>query len=554
MSTTVVTALYDIERGSMNVSNRSISQYEIWLQTLLKLNVPMVIYVPKILKDFVYKNRNKEYQTKIVVREFEDLHAYKYQVKIQQSIDAMRKKYVNNLGMYKKHIEFTTYKYETVIFSKFDFLKEIASENPFDSKYFVWLDAGTFRDNQPFNFAIPWPDKNKMCILDNKFLVVNYSLDMSHKITDKIDFLTNNDNHINAHIMGGDKEAILRTHKLFWKEVDIALSNNVINNEQNILTIMVLENPDYYYIYDNPAYKYQMVSSPTRDRMIVYELRNESTMISPAPINNKIKLVGMATRNVNAERYEKWETTAKYFGYDYEILGRNEDWKGWNGRIKSYLQFTQESSCDIICFTDMTDVFIVGRSSELHEKFIKMHTRLIVGGEMNIFYNTSSGKYGTSTIENHFNNISESAQKFPNGGFVMGYKKELIELFKTISDYNDDQAGYMDIIYNKSIKMDIDYKTVLIGNVPNYGIYRRISSAYFKYIPVHNRYQNIYNKECPVIFHFPGNNRIDMDKYYDNMFKNNITQKDDSLDALVSWVVIFIFIIILCYGLFFKLF
>ena len=90
-------------------------------------------------------------------------------------------------------------------FSKFDFLKEVAEENPYDTNYFIWLDAGTFSQPPPFDVTLSWPDPYKMLTIGNKFLIPNIKMNLTNKviITDRRSYLRTNPNEIIAFMLGG---------------------------------------------------------------------------------------------------------------------------------------------------------------------------------------------------------------------------------------------------------------------------------------------------------------------------------------------------------------
>ena len=66
-TTTLITALYDIKRNSVDTSSSSLKtlkDYYVWFQKTLQINAPMVIYTEEISKPFIIKYRPSEYPTK----------------------------------------------------------------------------------------------------------------------------------------------------------------------------------------------------------------------------------------------------------------------------------------------------------------------------------------------------------------------------------------------------------------------------------------------------------------------------------------------------------
>ena len=72
------------------------------------------------------EHRPPEYQTTIIVRKFTDLLAYAYHDRIQSTISSMIDEIKRGGKIFYNSgcPEFITAKYEVIIYSKFDFLKE----------------------------------------------------------------------------------------------------------------------------------------------------------------------------------------------------------------------------------------------------------------------------------------------------------------------------------------------------------------------------------------------------------------------------------------------
>ena len=97
----------------------------------------------------------------------------------------------------------------------------------------------------------------------------------------------------------------------------------------------------------------------------------------------------------------------------------------------------------------------------------------------------------------------------------MGKRNKLLTLFRTICDRVDDQAAYMDYIYEtRDPSIGLDYETKLFGNVPRYKA-NHPSYSYFEYDTVYKRFRNRETHHFPSVLHFPGkNNRQRKSMYY----------------------------------------
>jgi len=557
---TVVTALYDIGRANLTgeYAYRPFTKYLSWFKNLLSLNVPMVIFIPDYLHSYVLEHRSPDIPTTVIIRNFEDLSAYKYHDRIQDTIDSMILTATNNKSIPHHFItspEFITAKYETIIFSKFDLLKEVAASNQHNSKYFIWLDAGTFYQPPPLDNSLPWPDPYKMEIIEDKFLVANNGFDPldSSPLNDKYSYLLQSKNGICAYILAGTKEAIDRTHTLFWNEVDNALSLGVINNEQHILQLMALERPLDYYLWYHTSHQYPNLPNPQRDRMIPTELALGTPIGENYFINPQLKVLAVATREIAPSEFSRWEATALQFGYNYEIIGRDMQWKGFNTKIRLCQDKLQSVNEPYTLITDCTDVFFCGSSSEILNKFISLDKDVIVGGEMEMYY---PGKTDKPTIEKFFENIRKSPQSFPNGGFILGKTDKLLELMTMNIEYSDDQASYFDTIHQNKFPLAIDYDTTLIANIANYHNRMDKILTYFQFDPKLNRYYNVHTHEYPSVFHFPGKNWGPMTDFYRKSQSHFVVEKSNKLagfdqsntSSSAAWIflLILLLLIIIC--------
>ena len=538
MSTTVITALYDIGRDKLTgkVAQRSFSKYLSWFKYLLKINVPMVIFIPSYLEQYVRENRSLDYKTTIIIREFEQLSAYKYYDIIQSIIDNMAKE-VGKPKHFSLCPEYMTAKYQTIIYSKFDFLYEVSNSNPYNSQYFIWLDAGTFYNDPPFDYNLPWPDPYKINILGNKFLISNTNLTDLTPIKDKKHVLRQNNNVICAFILGGNKNIIEQVHKQFWQEVNNTIQLGVASNEQNILHLMILEQPDRYFLW-KPKIIHLYNKNFNKDRAIPYELAIGTYISVGYPINPKIKLYSVATKNIPESRYKRLQLTAKYYGYHYEFLGRNKEWQGFNSKIKLYNEALAHTKEPYTILVDCNDLFICASSDELCNKFEALKKDLIVGGERIPHYPSNGNK---NDIFKYFENIKHSDQAYPNSGFIMGKTDKLKQLMELHMGYKDDQVACFDTIYHNKMNLSIDYNITLIGNVPNY---RQIKSEEdYEFNNKLRRYKNIQSGEYPAVLHFPGGSVYMMDKFFMN--QNEELLLSDTFHTGTGFIFLILFIIII---------
>jgi hypothetical protein len=389
-----------------------------------------------------------------------------------------------------------------------------------------------------------------MKLFENQFLIPNHSFNKSDKnaLNNVYDYLKSNQNEICAYMLGGTKAIVDIIHKKFWKEVKNALDLGVINNEQHLLQVMIMREPQYYYLYHRTTQSGKNKLVPTNDRMIPYELSIGGMFSVKYKLEPNLKLLTVATKEVTDAQFSYLKDSAEQLGYNYKILGRLEPWKGFNTKITEYYNELQNTTEVVSVLIDSTDVFMAGSATELYEKFIEMNKPLLVGGEIRPWY--PGGKYDKTVVSDFFNNIKESEQCYPNSGFIIGYTNDLLNLMRLHLPHEDDQVACFDTIIENRAPLSIDYKTNLIGNIPYYQNCP-LADSYFVFDTIAHRYKNVHNNTYPCIFHFPGKNYGSMKEFYRKLNTYSVTT--DAYNTSTQWqpfivvVISFIILLILAY-------
>ena len=136
--TTVVTALFDIDREKRG-DGRRLQDYFVWLKKTLKLKCNLYIVTEEKFKDFIVLHRDQNLNTKIKITTLNTSKYYKYLDDIKRIIN--NKEYKKRIS-YPNRVECTLPEYNIIQYSKFGWLEDCIVENPFESKYFFWIDAG----------------------------------------------------------------------------------------------------------------------------------------------------------------------------------------------------------------------------------------------------------------------------------------------------------------------------------------------------------------------------------------------------------------------------
>lgn len=137
---TIVTGLWDLGRADLGDFSRSFDHYLETFEKLLSIDCNMCIFVPAQLSSFV-SNLRKPHNTKIYIRELGEFDKIvpcfdKIQSIRTSSAWSTQVDWLQNSPQAK--LEY----YNPVVMSKFFMLDDSCKDNPFNTKYFFWLDAG----------------------------------------------------------------------------------------------------------------------------------------------------------------------------------------------------------------------------------------------------------------------------------------------------------------------------------------------------------------------------------------------------------------------------
>jgi hypothetical protein len=246
MSATIVTAFFDIQRAEKG-DGRTIDEYKTWIKETLNLNCNLFIVTEDKFKDFFVENRPSSYPTHIVTMDFKDLYFYKYYDKMKSILESAE--YKNKIA-YPNRVECVLPDYNIIQYSKFHCLQIAVEQNPFESEYFFWLDAGASRFFTGMDIHKPFPSETGMSLITqstDKFICQcrpdfdSYPFDES--------FIWKADNLIYGGMFGGTP-AILQFIFYHLDKVfsEIMLGSGNVNNEQLALAIIAKAMPQAFSI------------------------------------------------------------------------------------------------------------------------------------------------------------------------------------------------------------------------------------------------------------------------------------------------------------------
>lgn len=249
---TIVTGLWDLKRGDIEGwGKRDFQTYKDKFFELLKSPVQMAIFIPESLREEVAKVRQK-FPTKIYTKELRDFKLYNpFFSKINEiRIDP---KWVSQAGWLAESPQAQLEYYNPMMMSKMMMVNEIATNNPFDSEYFYWIDGGLsatvhqgyFNHDDVFNVLPSYSDEI------NKFLFLQYPYEANDEIHGfertkiaeycQVDFV----NKISrGGFWGGKKDHVHQVHGLYYYYLANTLSEGYMGADESLNTILSHRHPE----------------------------------------------------------------------------------------------------------------------------------------------------------------------------------------------------------------------------------------------------------------------------------------------------------------------
>ena len=207
---TIVTAFFDIGREH-NGDGRKLTDYLDWIKKTLQLNCNLFIVTEKKFVDFMKDNRPSKYKTYIKEDILENASYYKYLPRMKEILNS--EDYKTRIA-YPNRVECTLPEYNVIQYSKFGWLADAIKENPFDSDYFFWADAGISRFFLDININIQYPSNtNKIINNSNNKFIIQQRYDLNNYIINE-NFIWGAENLMKGTMFGGYKDIVLKIGSL----------------------------------------------------------------------------------------------------------------------------------------------------------------------------------------------------------------------------------------------------------------------------------------------------------------------------------------------------
>jgi FkbM family methyltransferase len=245
---TVVTGLWNIGRPG-----RDFSHYIEHFKKFLEFPVNMFIYIPKEYEYLVWEKRSKE-NTFVKNYELDDIkNVYNPFWDKTQNIRTNPSWFnqTGENGWLKGSPQASLEWYNPIVQSKMFLLNDVTIWNPFNTEYFIWLDAGItntvyekyFTDNKVLDKINPYLDS---------FLFLSYPYEavdeihgfsfnaMNRYAGKKVDYVCR------GGLFGGKKEIINQANAFYYAMLDRTLSEGNMGTEESVFTLMSYIEPEKY--------------------------------------------------------------------------------------------------------------------------------------------------------------------------------------------------------------------------------------------------------------------------------------------------------------------
>jgi hypothetical protein len=295
---TVVTGLWDIKR-----TGRDFTHYIENFKKFLEIPVNMFIYIPAEYEYLVWEKRSRE-NTYVKIHELLDIKTQYSPFWDKTQEIRTNPEWYNSTGIdgwLSKSPQASLEWYNPIVQSKMFMLNDATIWNPFDSEYYIWLDAGiTSTVNSTYLIQERALD-NINAHLDS-FLFLSYPYETNNEIhgfkKSAIDKYAQADVKYvcRGGLFGGRKELIHQANSDYYGMLDGTLQGGLMGTEESIFTILSYRNPSLYRRYE--------IDQNGLILKFTDALLNNSVELSPVSKNNtKIKQNYVSLKNIKTTLY-----------------------------------------------------------------------------------------------------------------------------------------------------------------------------------------------------------------------------------------------------------
>ena len=291
---TVVTGLWNLNRPG-----RDFSQYIEQFEKLLDFDCNLFIHIPKEYEYIVWKKR-KKHNTHVRIYELDDVkNMYGEFWDKTQAIRTNPDWYnlTGEQGWLKNSPQAALEWYNPIVMSKYSMLHNVTIWNPFNSEYFLWLDAGiTFTVYEKFFTESNILDKIVKYM--DPFLFLSYPYDAvdeihGFKYKDMNRYAQQDVKYVcRGGLFGGHIDTIREGNGTYWHLLNRSLNEGLMGTEESIFTIMSYLEPEKYrrYALDSNGLIVKFIQSLMNDNIELEPIPNNRVYLKPKVLDtSKLK-------------------------------------------------------------------------------------------------------------------------------------------------------------------------------------------------------------------------------------------------------------------------
>ncbi len=249
---TLVTCLFDINRDALKSGfDRSFDHYTDCFRRLLATPLPMVIFCDHDVEDIVWQERSKK-NTHVVHKTIDDLKAFPFHAQTNairtQNEWRTRSTWIHDSPQSQLEL------YNPLVMSKQFFLNDATIYNFFDTKYFLWIDAGisnTIGDpvqylNDDFSQKISRHLRKMLYVCfpyDGKVEVHGFEKTAFNRFAGQ-----ETDRVARGGMFGGTAYAINQVNSIYYQLLGDTLNAGFMGTEENIFTLITYLYPELCHI------------------------------------------------------------------------------------------------------------------------------------------------------------------------------------------------------------------------------------------------------------------------------------------------------------------
>jgi hypothetical protein len=247
---TLVTALFDLGRGDLDDGfSRGFDHYLECFDKLLKVDYPMVIFAPAELTGFI-NDRRLGKKTRIITKELDDLKQFPFYDKVQQL--RTNEEWYSRATWLAESPQAKLELYNPLVMSKQFFMNDASIHNFFDTKYFMWIDAGIANTigDPPGYMDEHFGEKIAEIFSDNRMHYLCFPYEPATEIHgfekeafyraagQKTEYVAR------GGIFGGSKDALCNINNVYYTTLNDTLASGYMGTEESIFTLITYTNPN----------------------------------------------------------------------------------------------------------------------------------------------------------------------------------------------------------------------------------------------------------------------------------------------------------------------